>query len=87
MNLRYLSSHAPAYRIFLPRLFRALNNLVSARAFISAPFERIKAQMANEAPLVSELIAWEWHSCLSPFGKDNTTTVVYQQYLAYIRGQ
>ena len=33
-----------------------------------APFERIRAQMANEAPLVDELIAWEWHSCLSPFG-------------------
>jgi hypothetical protein len=42
--------------------------------------------MANEASLVSELIAWEWHSCLSPFGKDNTTAVVYKQYLNYIHG-
>jgi hypothetical protein len=49
-----------------------------------APFERIKAQMANESPLVDKLIAWEWHSCLSPHGSSNLTTVVYKQYLDYI---
>jgi len=50
-----------------------------------ASFERIKEQMANEAPLANELIAWEWHSCLSPFGTSNATAAVYQQYLAYIQ--
>eukprot|EP00662_Eupelagonemidae_sp_cell21_P001020 gene1020-47535_t len=27
--------------------------------------ELFEAQMAHEAPLTDELIAWEWHSCLS----------------------
>ena len=51
-----------------------------------APFERIKAQMANESPIdnIVKLIAWEWHTCLSPYGNTNLTTVVYDQYLAYI---
>lgn len=52
-----------------------------------APFERIKAQMANEASLADELIAWEWHSCLSPYGSTNETTEVYLQYKAYVLGE
>eukprot|EP00040_Diaphanoeca_grandis_P013990 m.70729 g.70729 ORF g.70729 m.70729 type:complete len:394 (+) comp24268_c0_seq1:64-1245(+) len=50
-----------------------------------APFERIKEQMANEAPLVDELIAWEWFSCLSP-SLSNESAVVYKQYEAYVNG-
>jgi hypothetical protein len=49
-----------------------------------APFDRIRAQMANEAPLVDELIAWEWHSCLSPFGTSSWTSTLYSQYKAYV---
>lgn len=43
--------------------------------------------MANEAPLADELIAWEWHSCLSPYGSTNDTNEVYLQYKAYVRGE
>ena len=39
---------------------------------------------ANEYPLVDKLIAWEWHTCLSPYGNTNLTTIVYNEYLAYI---
>ena len=51
-----------------------------------APFARIVEQIANEAPLADELIAWEWHSCLSPYGQTNWTTTVYEDYKAYVRG-
>lgn len=51
-----------------------------------APWSRIKEQMANEAKHVDAMIAWEWHSCLSPFGSNpNWTKPVYDQYLAYIK--
>ena len=40
--------------------------------------------MANEAPLVDELIAWEWHSCLSPYGTTNLTAQLYAEYLQYV---
>ena len=50
-----------------------------------APWSRIKEQMANEAKHVDAMIAWEWHSCLSPFGSNpNWTKPLYDQYLAYI---
>ena len=49
-----------------------------------APFARVKQQMANEAALVDELIAWEWHSCLSPYGTTNASAQLYQQYRAYV---
>ena len=51
-----------------------------------APWERIKAQMANEAAVTDQLIAWEWHSCLSPYGTNpDLSTPVYKQYLAYMQ--
>ena len=58
-----------------------------------APFSRIKRQMANEAPLVDALIAWEWTSCLSALAgrllyKDqypNATAELYAEYLAYVQ--
>ena len=41
--------------------------------------------MANEAKHVDAMIAWEWHSCLSPFGSNpNWTKPLYDQYLAYV---
>ena len=40
--------------------------------------------MQNEAHLVDELIAWEWHSCLSPFGTTNLTAQLYEEYQAYV---
>ena len=57
-----------------------------------APFSRIVKQMANEAPLVDKLIAWEWTSCLSVRAgrylyKDtypNATAELYEQYRAYV---
>ena len=36
---------------------------------------------ANEFPLVDELIAWEWHTCLSPYGNSNYTAQLYAQYV------
>ena len=50
-----------------------------------APFERIKAQLANEAPRADALIAWEWESCLSPL-HSNDTARLYAQYRAYVLG-
>lgn len=60
-----------------------------------APFSRIKRQLANEAPLVDALIAWEWTSCLSPQAgrllyRDqypNATAELYAKYIAYIGSQ
>ena len=59
-----------------------------------APFERIKRQLANEAPLIrpgGKMIAWEWYSCLSPNGGPdnvwaNETRANYEQYRAYLLG-
>ena len=61
-----------------------------------APFERIRAQLANEAPLVGprgKLIAWEWTSCLSPHGGAsssqpwaNETKANYEAYARYVAG-
>ena len=51
-----------------------------------APIERIVAQLANEAPLVDEVVAWEWHSCLSPHGATSSTTVLYEAYKSYVLG-
>lgn len=56
----------------------------SHRRAFTAPFERIKGQMQNEQPVVRELIAWEWHTCLSPFGSTGNTTILYQQYYNYV---
>ena len=33
---------------------------------------------------MDELIAWEWHSCLSPFGTTNLTKALYEEYKAYV---
>ena len=50
-----------------------------------APIERIIKQMANEAPLVETLIAWEWHSCLSPNAEDlSYGGVIKQRYEEYL---
>ena len=53
-----------------------------------APMERIIKQMANEYDKVSLLIAWEWHSCLSPHSTDLSYGAVikqrYEEYKAYI---
>lgn len=55
-----------------------------------APIERITAQMANEAAVTSTLIAWEWHSCLSPHAQDLTYGDVvkqrYEEYKRYVHG-
>ena len=59
-----------------------------------APFSRIKAQLENEAPILSgpdpQVIAWEWTSCLSPtagngaaFPEANKAN--YEAYLAHIK--
>ena len=48
-----------------------------------APFARIKAQLANEAPRADALIAWEWESCLSPLHSDSTAAL-YKQYKQYV---
>lgn len=54
-----------------------------------APIDRITAQMANEAAITSTLIAWEWHSCLSPHAQDLAYGDVikqrYEQYKQYVR--
>ena len=58
-----------------------------------APFNRIKQQMANEAPLVDALIAWEWTSCLSALAGrllyrgqyPNATAELYAEYFDYVR--
>ena len=51
-----------------------------------APFERVKAQLANEAPRADALIAWEWESCLSPL-HSNDTAALYGQYKEYVLGR
>lgn len=58
-----------------------------------APFARIRAQLANEAPLVGpsgQLIAWEWSSCLSPNNGSSAwpaeTRANYEEYVAYLHG-
>ena len=51
-----------------------------------APFERVKAQLANEAPRADALIAWEWESCLSPL-HSNDTAALYGQYKDYVLGR
>ena len=50
-----------------------------------APIERIKAQLANEAPRADALIAWEWESCLSPL-HSNDTAALYADYKDYVLG-
>eukprot|EP00039_Didymoeca_costata_P010270 m.137841 g.137841 ORF g.137841 m.137841 type:complete len:374 (-) comp14765_c0_seq1:10-1131(-) len=57
----------------------------SCRGRHPAPIERITAQMHNEAPLVDLLIAWEWESCLSPYGS-NDSAALYTDYKQYIEG-
>ena len=56
-----------------------------------APIERIKQQIANEVGLADKLIAWEWHSCLSPNAADIAYGDVIKQryldYLAYVTGK
>eukprot|EP00466_Bigelowiella_natans_P020086 jgi/Bigna1/86137/estExt_fgenesh1_pg.C_80167 len=49
-----------------------------------APFERIKSQIETESRYASILIAWEWHSCLSPYS-NNLTATLYRQYSDYVR--
>lgn len=51
-----------------------------------APFERIKAQMANEEPLVDQLVAWDWHMLRGypGDGPTNMTVELYDEYKAYI---
>lgn len=49
-----------------------------------APFERIRKQLANEAPRADLLIAWEWHSCLSPHGSTNASAALYAAYKSYL---
>ena len=55
-----------------------------------APLARIKRQMANEVGLAQKLIAWEWHSCLSPNAADEPDGAVskqrYAEYKAYVTG-
>jgi hypothetical protein len=51
-----------------------------------APFERIRRQLANEAPRADLLVAWEWHSCLSPHGSTNASAELYMEYKSYVLG-
>ena len=62
-----------------------------------APFERIKAQMQNEARVLGGggaaiLIAWEWYSCFTPNAADdplhhfsNETAANYRAYVSYLQ--
>ena len=46
-----------------------------------APWARIAAQLANEAPFMAKATAWEWFSCLSPYTSSDTAAL-YKQYIA-----
>jgi len=55
-----------------------------------ASWDRIRSQLENEYPMVEELIAWEWHSYLSPMAglcdwvKTNVTIQLYNNYKNYV---
>eukprot|EP00041_Stephanoeca_diplocostata_P027642 m.764847 g.764847 ORF g.764847 m.764847 type:complete len:372 (-) comp23217_c0_seq39:1653-2768(-) len=53
------------------------------------PIKRITEQIANEANIAPTLIAWEWHSCLSPYAQDlsygSAIKATYDAYLAYVQ--
>jgi hypothetical protein len=46
-----------------------------------APWARVAAQLANEAPFASQRTAWEWLTCLSPY-TNNATALLWKGYMA-----